>query len=104
MACVVKRSRSNTPLQALTLLNDPVYVEATKAFAARIIKESPSSDLDARLAHAFKLALARQPSLKEASVLKRLWEAEFEDSKEEAKAWYAVASALLNLDECITKG
>jgi hypothetical protein len=42
MACVVRRSRSNTPLQALTLLNDPVYVEAAKAFARRIVVEAPS--------------------------------------------------------------
>ena len=103
MATVLKRSRSNTPLQALTLLNDPVYVEATKAFAARIVKDSPSSDLDARLTFAFRLALARAPSTKESSVLKGLWEAQFEDTKNESTAWYAVASTLLNLDECITK-
>ena len=103
MATVLKRSRSNTPLQALTLLNDPVYVEATKAFAARIVKDSPSSDLDARLTFAFRLAIARAPSAKESSVLKGLWEAQFEDTKSESAAWYAVASALLNLDECITK-
>jgi len=103
MATVLKRSRSNTPLQALTLLNDPVYVEATKAFAARIVKDSPSTDLDARITFAFRLALARAPSAKESSVLKGLWEAQFEDTKSEPAAWYAVASALLNLDECITK-
>ena len=103
MTTVLKRGRSNTPLQALTLLNDPVYVEATKAFAGRIVKDSPSSDLDARLAHAFRLAVARAPSARESAVLKGLWEAQFEDSKSEPAAWYAVASALLNLDECITK-
>jgi hypothetical protein len=103
MATVLKRSRSNTPLQALTLLNDPVYVEATKAFAARIVKDSPSSDLDARITFAFRLAIARAPSAKESSVLKGLWEAQFEDTKSDSAAWYAVASALLNLDETITK-
>ena len=77
--------------------------EATKAFAGRIVTESPSSDLDARLAHAFRLAVARAPSAGESAVLKGLWEAQFEDSKSEPAAWYAVASALLNLDECITK-
>ena len=125
MACVVRRSRSNTPLQALTLLNDPVYVEAAKAFAKRIITESPSQDLDARLQHAFRIALARAPQPVELSVLKSLWSTQFETAKFDAKAtkelntgfelpknlpaaefaaWYAVASAILNLDECITKG
>lgn len=124
MACVVRRSRSNTPLQALTLLNDPVYVEATKAFAKRMVIESPSSDLDSRLSHAFWIALARAPQPKELSVLKSLWESQFESAKSDSKqatelasgfelppnlpaaefaAWYAVASAILNLDECITK-
>ncbi len=125
MACVVRRSRSNTPLQALTLLNDPVYVEAAKAFAKRIITESPSQDLDARLQHAFRIALARAPQLEELNVLKSLWGTQFEVAKSDSKAtkelsagfelpknlpaaefaaWYAVASAILNLDECITKG
>lgn len=125
MACVVRRSRSNTPLQALTLLNDPVYVEATQAFAKRIVAESPSTDLDSRLQHAFRLALARSPQPQELSVLKALWETQFESAKADATstkelcagvelpknlssaefaAWYAVASAILNLDECITKG
>lgn len=103
MATVLKRSRSNTPLQALTLLNDPVYVVATKAFAARIVKDSPSSDLDARLTFALRLAISRAPSAKESSVLKGLWEAQFKEHPGESAAWYAVASALLNLDECITK-
>jgi hypothetical protein len=125
MACVVRRSRSNTPLQALTLLNDPVYVEAAKAFARRIVAESPSADLDSRLQHAFRIALARAPQPKELGVLKSLWETQFEAANgdpmatndlttgfelpknlpaAEFAAWYAVASAILNLDECITKG
>ncbi|MFM2168800.1 MAG: hypothetical protein RIS79_3171, partial [Verrucomicrobiota bacterium] len=124
MACVVRRSRSNTPLQALTLLNDPVYVEAAKHFALRIAKESPSSDLDAQIAHAFRLALARSPSDNEAELLKNLWETQFASAEADAKttkelaadvplpkelsgsqfsAFYSLATALLNLDECITK-
>ncbi len=124
MACVVRRSRSNTPLQALTLLNDPVYVEAAKHFALRIAKESPSSDLDAQIGHAFRLALARAPSDNEAEVLKNLWETQFAAAEADAKttkelaadvilpkelsaaqfsAFYSLATALLNLDECITK-
>ncbi|MGV3661711.1 MAG: DUF1553 domain-containing protein [Prosthecobacter sp.] len=125
MACVVRRSRSNTPLQALTLLNDPVYVEAAKAFARRVVAEAPSQDLDSRLLHAFRIALTRAPQPRETAVLKSLWETQFEAAKADAQgtqelaagfelpqnlppaefaAWYAVASAILNLDECITKG
>lgn len=99
MACVVKRSRSNTPLQALTLLNDPVYVSAAEAFAQRIIKESPDSSLEGRLRHAFRLALAREPRAEEITVLKNL-----ATQSEPNQTWFAIATALLNLDETITKG
>ncbi|MGB8169322.1 MAG: PSD1 and planctomycete cytochrome C domain-containing protein [Chthoniobacteraceae bacterium] len=103
MACTVKRSRSNTPLQALTLLNDPVFVEAAQAFAKRIVAEQPTSDVDARVRYAFRLAVARAPKDDELRVLKALFEAERTAAGESA-AWYAVATALLNLDETITKG
>lgn len=102
-ACVVRRSRSNTPLQALTLLNDPVYVEAARAFAGRLAKEVPSSDVDARLTHAVRLALSREPRAGEIAVLRTLYEQQ-QKSSGESKAWQAVAAALLNLDETITKG
>jgi hypothetical protein len=104
MACVVKRSRSNTPLQALTLLNDPVYVAAAKAFAERIIHDRPGASITARLEHGFRVALARAPTAHEVAVLSRLWEAQRAASNDESAAWYAVASALMNLDETITKG
>ena len=102
LACRLKRLRSNTPLQALTLLNDPVYVEAARAFAARIVREQPTSDVDARLRHAFRLAVARPPRDSELAVLRKLYDGEFAAGKEDA-AWFAVASTLLNLDETITK-
>lgn len=102
-ACVVKRSRSNTPLQALTLLNDPVYVEAARAFAARILKEAPGAEVEVRLRHAARLALARDPRPEELRVLRTLVDQQVR-SGDEAKAWQAVAAALLNLDETITKG
>ena len=103
MACVVRRSRSNTPLQALTLLNDPVYVEATKAFVRRIASEVPETNVDLRLGHAFRLALAREPRPAELQVLRSLFDSQ-KQAVNEAAAWYAVASAILNLDETITKG
>jgi hypothetical protein len=122
--CVVKRSRSNTPLQALTLLNDPVYVEAAVAFARRILGETPGADMDERIQHAFRLCLVRTPTENERSVLVRLHTkalARFRDDPRAAKtlvgnfplprnvdlpefaAWYEVATVLLNLDETITK-
>jgi Protein of unknown function (DUF1553)/Protein of unknown function (DUF1549)/Planctomycete cytochrome C len=119
MSCVVRRSRSNTPLQALTLLNDPVYVQATKALARRMIGEPPGADRASRITRGFRLALSRAPSSAELAVLQSLWDEQYgaapadqaiaapEEtsglSPAEFHAWYAVASTLLNLDECITK-
>jgi hypothetical protein len=105
LACRVKRGRSNTPLQALTLLNDPVYVEAAEAFADRVRMESTGS-LEDQLTYAFRLAVARAPKDFELSALKNLFQQEKEFTKQpvpEDAAWYSVASALLNLDETITK-
>ncbi|OYW26852.1 MAG: hypothetical protein B7Z47_07200 [Chthoniobacter sp. 12-60-6] len=102
LSCRVKRQRSNTPLQALTLLNDPVYVEAAQALAKRIDDENANKNLDATLTHAFRLAVSRSPSAGELDVLRALQTAEAAANGTEA-AWFAVASALLNLDETITK-
>src|SRR5262249_3574321 len=61
LVCTVKRSRSSTPLQALTLLNDPVYVEAAAALAQRLLSvPTGASDVE-RIRHAFQLCLARGP-------------------------------------------
>ncbi|MCD6050121.1 MAG: Planctomycete cytochrome, partial [Verrucomicrobia bacterium] len=73
MACTVKRSRSNTPLQALTLLNDPVYVEAAFGLAQRVLKEVPQGDVAARIEKAFTICLARAPKSEEAKVLAELY-------------------------------
>jgi hypothetical protein len=69
--CTANRDRSNTPLQALTLLNDPTFVEAARAFAARIVRESgPAGTSDhARLDWAFRTAIARPPTDEETAVL-----------------------------------
>lgn len=102
-ACRVKRTRSNTPLQALTLLNDPVYVQAAHSFAARILRELPNATVDARLDRAFRLALARPPAAAELTTLHHLYDAELTATTKPDEALLSVASALLNVDEAITK-
>ncbi len=113
LACTVKRSRTNTPLQALTLLNDPVYVEAAKALAKRVLTEKPNEALDTQLSYAFRLCVARQPTANETATLRGLYRAqlsaapkgtnELQRPAAENEAWYGVASVLLNLHETITK-
>ncbi len=122
-----RRERSNTPLQALNLLNDPAFLEAAQAFAARVLRESRSpnecrSTDDNRLSHAFLLALARAPKPEEAkrllaylheqqtlfasdaaASLELLQDAAVEGDAATHAAWVALASVLLNLDEFITR-
>lgn len=123
--CTVQRSRSNTPLQALTLLNDPVYVEAAAALARRTLVEKSADSDDGRIRYAFQLCLTREPTAAEAGLLRNLLEQQraAQSGKPKAPAsptgafappptisaaefvaWQAVATALLNLDEMITKG
>ena len=125
MACRVNRPRSNTPLQALALMNDPVYVETALAFARRILTDLPQADDAARISHAFRLAVSRAPRPEEIRILHDLLESErtarAADEKgtralvsaidipggvaaTEFAAWYALSAALLNLDETISKG
>jgi hypothetical protein len=125
MACRVQRPRSNTPLQALTLLNDPVYVEAAGGLARRVLDETPGRSLGERLEHAFRTVLARRPKTEELAALRKVFDEQLNASRklfaegtgpagslavptglspEEFSAWYAVAAVLLNLDETITKG
>ena len=73
-ACVVRRPRSNTPLQALTLLNDPVYVEAAAALAKRVLNEKPKENVEERIRHAFQLCTARFPGEKETKILIQLFQ------------------------------
>jgi uncharacterized protein DUF1553 len=103
-ACVVKRSRSNTPLAALTLLNDPVYVEAAAALAERIGRESPSSNDDSRIRQGFMIAISREPTAAELTALaKLLTESRQRHGGNEQAIWQELATVLLNLDETITK-
>jgi len=123
--CTARRSRTNTPLQALVLLNDPTYVEASRALAQRAMTEA-GKDPTKRIDYVFRLATARTPQPQERQVLMTIEKQELTEyrhdkasalkllavgeSKYNAKldpaelaAWTTVASTVLNLDETITK-
>ncbi len=120
--CTLRRSRTNTPLQALVTLNDPVYVEAAQALARRI--NEGGSTAGEKVSRGFLLCLARPPSVAERERLVRLYEtafARFATDREHAKelatvplgpapkdadvaelaAWTVVGNVLLNLDEML---
>ncbi|MCA9195206.1 MAG: PSD1 domain-containing protein [Planctomycetales bacterium] len=110
-SCIVKRSRTNTPLQALTLLNDPVYVEAAQSLANRLQIEKSQGDNREKIAYGFQLCTARRPSANEAAALESLWQSLCMASQEQGRpegeakngAWLSVATVLLNLHETVTK-
>ncbi|MEZ5401235.1 MAG: PSD1 and planctomycete cytochrome C domain-containing protein [Bryobacteraceae bacterium] len=115
MACV-RRSRSNTPLQALTTLNEPLFLEAARALAKKTLADGGASDAG-RLTYAFRRCVSREPGQAESTALLKLLhsqEARFASGELKAAefagadspklaAWTAVARVLLNLDETITK-
>ena len=127
--CTVRRSRTNTPQQALALLNDPVSVSAARALGLRVLRELPAGTDEERLERAFRLCVARRPRAEELSVLAGLLAAQraafgsrpadaiviagqkalssVEDpvvaSVIEHAAWSSVAAVLLNLHETVTK-
>lgn len=101
VACT-RRNRSNTPLQALTLLNEESCVEQAAAFGKRIIADVPGGD-DERIARAFRLVLARDPRAFESQTLEALLEKERALGSDEQAAWTSVARVMLNLDEFITR-
>ena len=96
--CSARRTRSNTPLQALTLMNDPVYVEAAKSFADLLSSGDLSSD--EKLVKGFRLAASRMPTRQEVKVLKAILK---EDTGSEYDGWFSVATALINMSATITK-
>jgi hypothetical protein len=117
----VRRARSNTPLQALTTLNEPLFVESAQALALKTLDEGGPTDT-ARLNFAMRRVLSRRPSAEESRELLALLEKEqthFSDGRHDpaqfspavprgatpaqAAAWTAVARVILNLDEAITK-
>jgi hypothetical protein len=93
--CSNERSRSSTPLQALVLLNDPTYVEASRALARQIISET-GGDPAKGVAYAFKRTLSRVPSSRESTVLTALYAKhlkEYQGDAAGAKQWLAIGDA-----------
>jgi hypothetical protein len=101
MAACTRRNRSNTPLQALTLLNDAAFHEMAVALARRLIEEEPAR----RVERAFEICLARPPTVYEADKLREFAAAERDalHTEGELAAWTSVARVILNLDEFITR-
>ena len=123
---MARRARTNTPLQALVLMNDPTYLEAARKLAERVIIEGGTTS-DSRITHAYLLGLARTPSAAELKVLQttlqqrlKRYHADVDAAKglitigdsprltsasdAELAAWTSIMSMILNLDEVITKG
>ena len=120
LACT-RRRRSNTPLQALNLLNDTVFFEAAQALAERTLREAPP-DFNARASYAFELALSRKPNARELAQLAKYFEEQktlFANDEKSAAlaapyvpeglnrtdmaAWVGLSRVLMNLDEFITR-
>jgi hypothetical protein len=100
--CVVRRPQTNTPLQALTLLNDPVYIEAARALARRMIKEVEGEPA-ARATRGFRLALGRSPKAAELERLVGLYQSELGHYHQDAKAAEAMAGKLEQKAEAKTR-
>ena len=123
--CTAERNRSNIPQQALVLLNDPTYVEAARAFAARIVSECQGTP-DQRIAWAWQQALQRDPTAEESKTLRKIVDQNLATyqtdpaaaeallktgaapvpaalNKAEVAAWTHVARVLLNLHESVTR-
>jgi hypothetical protein len=123
--CTVQRPVTNTPLQALLLMNDPIYVEAARVMAQRILKDGGADDRQ-RLVYAFRLCTARSPSERELQILEKSLNRHLEKYKADKAAaeklvavgeyarpkdldvsvhaaWTAVCNVMLNMDETISK-
>lgn len=97
----VRRTRSNTPLQALTALNEPLFLEAAQALARKALNEGGKSDAD-KLRYAFRRTLSRPPQAPELAELQSFLDSQRGRFTTE-QAWTAVARVILNLDETFTK-
>jgi hypothetical protein len=124
--CAASRIVSNTPMQALVLLNDPIFAEAARVFGERILRHGGPT-FESRLRYAYQCALSRMPDAKETAMLRRFHEtrrARYSTDRADAErlisageapvakdldtadlaAWASVARTLLNLHETITRG
>ncbi len=124
--CTIRRSRTNTPLQALLLLNAPQFVEAARHLGERMLKDGGKS-LDEKITYGFRLVTARRPSTAELKLLRATYETDYQRCREnpdfadeflrvgdspvaglpdrnQLAALAGVARLLLNLNEAITKG
>lgn len=122
-----RRERSNTPLQALTIWNDPVFFECSQALGSRIVAEtqSQSASLDQRIQHAFELCLTREPTDAELKIIKQLYQEQTRllksdpklvseltnqqtipagSTPQEVATWMIIGRVLMNLDEFVTRG
>ena len=123
--CTVRRPRTNTPLQALALMNDKQYVEASRALGQRLMLEGGATP-EERLTYAYRITTSRRPTADELSVLVPLYQAQlaayqadkdgatklvsYGDSKRnetldgsELAAWTMMSNLIMNLDEAVTK-
>lgn len=123
--CTVERPRSNTPQQALVLLNDPTYVEAARVLAARLMQKGEMSFAE-RLRQSYREVLQRDPKAEEERILQGLYERHLQQYQKDPKAaeellsvgdsptptdldagslaaWTSVTRVLLNLHETITR-
>ncbi len=133
VTCSVTRERTNTPLQALTLMNDPIFLEAAFGLARRLFKEQIHSSVESVIRIGFQLATTRKPNDDEVEVLTKIYEKSMKKFSADNEAaykltdsvrgelslgfsplhtseiaslasWFHIANALLNLDETISKG
>ena len=113
-AAVCRRERSNTPLQALNLLNDPTFAEAGRALAVRILTEAPGGTFAERLRCGYRLALSREPHADEEERLLAYHEARRREPPSalpwvegvepgDIAVWSGIARILINLDEFVTR-
>jgi len=96
-----RRVKSNTPLQALTLLNDEAFYEFAKALGRQMMKSGATDD--ARIEYGFRRCFSRPPSAEERQRLSELIQQQRSEFSNDSEAWTTVARVLLNLDELITR-